>query len=267
MLDSVEVVRIKLHQPDVNYRMPFAFQSRFTYPIPPIATVKGLICNLLGIKDEESPDYNNLFDGFFLAIYGEYESIIKERIWLRNISKESHINRYNDYSNRSLDHQVQHVGGIIPANIYVLHNLNLILYIYHENKDFLKSIYSAFTNPVNRNGIIHLGRAEDWLVINEVKTIEIKSGYARKIPYFSWIPDTKYTKQDLIPENYQDFFESLNGNLNKLPTFYRITKDNQRQFYKYVVSKLFEGGSFRKYNFLVDEEINNLPVIFSELKG
>lgn len=267
MLDSVEVIRIKIHQPDANYRIPFAFLKKFTYPIPPLSTIKGLLCNLLGIKDQSNGDYQKLFEGFFMAVYGEYESIIKERIWLRNLKKSAHLDRFSNSSNRTIDDHIEHIGGVSPSDIYVLHNVNLIIYIYHKDKVFLEKIYSTFLNPENRNDIIHLGRAEDWLVIEEVKRIEIKSGYARKIPYFSWIPESTYTSKNLIPENYDEFFNSLSGNLNKLATFYQINKENQRVFNKYIVSKLFEGGSFRKSNFLVDEEINNLPVIFSELKG
>lgn len=263
-----KVLRVKIHQPDAHYRIPFSYRRRFTYPIPPYSTVKGFICNLLGIKNENDEKFIKLKDGLSLAIYGRYENIVKEYIWFRNLEKKSHIGKFNSPSNRIIDKTPQHPGNQIPVKIDVLHNVNLIIYIYHSSDEFLKEIVSAFKDPKERNSVIHLGRSEDWLVFEEIKMIELSENFVMKIPFFTWLPSEEFVNQDfMFFDNYKSFFDGINGNIFRLPTFYTIDGNNQRIFSEYITVKLFEGGSFRKQKFYCDNELENLPVIFANIKG
>ncbi|GLI52444.1 type I-B CRISPR-associated protein Cas5b [Thermodesulfovibrio yellowstonii] len=261
-----QVLKVKIYQPDAHYRIPFSFQRRFTYPIPPFSTVKGLICNIIGIRDDNDTRLNKIRDGLSLAIYGRYETLVKEYTWFRNLEKDSHKNRFHTAENRHLDGVPQHPGGQIPVTVDVLHNVNLLIYFYHPDNKFLQDIKNAFQNPSDRSSILHLGRAEDWLVINEIKLVELKRKFARQIPYFAWIPARDFVDNSFIVEAYEDFFNSLDGNLFRLPTFYDIS-NNQRIFNDYVNVKLHEGGSFKRYVFFVDESENDLPIILSKLRG
>lgn len=261
-----KVLKIKIHQPNAHYRVPFSYQRRFTYPIPPYSTVKGLICNLMGIKDEDDERLTKI-KGLSLGIYGRYESLTKEYIWFRNLSKDSHISKFHSVTNRILDNIPHHPGGQIPITIDVLHNVNLIIYIYHPEEDFLKSIKDAFEYPSNRLSIIHLGRSEDWLVFQEIKLpVKLIKDSSMSIRYYTWIPSKEYAEEDFINEDYGDFFDRLNGNIFRLPTFYKITDNNQRVFDEYVTVKLYEGGSFKKHEFYIDSD-ENTPIIFTKLKG
>lgn len=260
----MEVLKVKIFQPEAHYRVPFSYQRRFTYPIPPFSTIKGLICNLLNIKNDNNNNFKALKDGLFLSIFGKYESLIKEYIWFRNLSKQSHINRFRIPTNRIIDNVPEHPGGQSPIHIDVLNNVELIIYIYIDKPDILNSICEAFKLLGDKNTTIHLGRAEDWLVINEVKmttTIEGKTWY---IPYFTWIPSGEHNSNYRIEkEEYEKFYNSLRGNVFKLPTFYEI--DNyQRIFNQYVSVKLFEGGTFKSIDLHMDKE-ENLPVILTKL--
>lgn len=262
-----KVLRIKIHQPDAHYRLPFSYQRRFTYPIPPYSTIKGLICNLMGIKNEEDEKFAKLKNGLSLAIYGKYESLTKEYIWFRNLKKDSHIDRFNSPSNRIIDKTPQHPGGQMPVKVDVLHNVNLIIYIYHSDEKFLKEIMTTFKNPKEKISVIHLGRAEDWLVFEEIKMIELKKNSTTKIQFFTWCPSNEFVSSDFILfYNYKNFFDEINGNIFRLPAFYTITKNNQRIFNEYITVKLFECGNFRKQKFYCDNELENLPVIFADLK-
>lgn len=263
-----QVLKIKIYQPDAHYRVPFSYQRRFTYPIPPYSTVKGLICNLLGIRDDTDERLKKIREGLSLAIYGRYESLVKEYIWFRNLEEGSHINRFNSVTNRVIDNIPQHPGGQLPVTVDVLHNVYLIIYIYHSDTNFLKNIKDAFENPSKRISTIHLGRAEDWLVSKEIKyPVELRQGSVMSINHFAWIPKKEFADKDfIVDEKYDEFFTKLNGNLFRLPTFYKITNSNQRIFNEYVTVKLYEGGSFKKSKFYIDEN-ENLPVIFSRLKG
>lgn len=262
-----QVLKLKIHQPDAHYRVPFSYQRRFTYPIPPYSTVKGLICNLMGIRDSDDERLKKIKEGLSLAIYGKYESIVKEYVWVRNLKEESHINKFHTIKNRVIDNIPQHPGGQMPVTVDVLHNVNLTIYIYHPDLKFLKNIRDSFKNPSERFSTIHLGRSEDWLVFEEIRwPVELGQESVMNIKHFAWIPEKKFADKDFIDKGYDNFFNSLNGNLFRLPTFYEITDTNQRIFNEYITVKLYEGGSFKRHNFYVDNS-ENLPVIFSKLRG
>lgn len=262
-----QVLRIKIHQPDAHYRIPFSYQRRFTYPIPPYSTIKRLICNLMGIKNEVDEKFTKLKDGFLLAIYGKYENIVKEYIWFRNLRKDPHIAKFNSPANRIIDKTPQHPGGQVPIIIDVLNDVSLAIYIYHTDENFLEEIMNVFKEPKEKISIIHLGRSEDWLVFEEIKMIELSENFAIKIPFFTWLPSNKFIDNNFLFDNYKNFYEEINGNIFKLPAFYTITKKNQRIFSKYIKVKLYEGGNFRKQKFYCDNELENLPVIFANIKG
>ncbi|MDW7998726.1 MAG: type I-B CRISPR-associated protein Cas5b [Thermodesulfovibrio sp.] len=260
-----QVLKVKIKQPNAHYRVPFSYQRRFTYPIPPYSTVKGLICNLLGIIDELDEKFKKIKE-LSLAIYGKYESMVKEYVWFRNLELKSHISKFGTSKNRFVDRVPQHPGGQIPVTVDVLQDVNLIIYIYHPDESFLKEIKNAFENPTNRLSTIHLGRAEDWIVIKEVKFLQLSKKTVFNLKYFAWIPEPQYLDENFYIESYKSFFDNLNGNLFRLPTFYEITVDNQRIFNEYVTVKLYEGGNFKRFELYVDND-ENLPVILSKLRG
>lgn len=267
MRQVFNILKIKIHQPDAHYRVPFSYQRRFTYPIPPYSTVKGLICNLMGIRDSSDNRLKKIKDGLSLAIYGRYESIVKEYIWFRNLGRESHIGRFNAVTNRIIDNIPQHPGGQMPVIIDVLHNVNLIIYISHPEISFLEEIKDVFENPSARTSTIYLGRSEDWLVLEDIEyPIELKQASIGSIKYFTWIPLGRFADKNFIDSDYDNFFNNLNGNLFRLPTFYEITKSNQRVFNEYITVKLYEGGSFPRHEFYIDIK-EDIPVIFSGLRG
>lgn len=261
-----KVIKIKITQPNAHYRLPFAFKRRFTYPIPPFSTFKGLLCNLLGIRHEEQKEYLEIKNGLSIFICGKYEALVNEYVWFRNLSIKSHEDKYGDTNNRTINGKVSHIGGQIPVNVDTLDNTTVYIYLHHKNNEFQKILLENIKKPINRNTVLHLGRAEDWIVLEEVKEIELEKKAVRKLPYFAWIPEKEFLSPDFKVDDYEDFYKNISGNLIRQPTFYTV-KNNQRHFYKNVTTKLFEGGSFRKHNLFVDIEENNLPIIFTHLKG
>lgn len=262
-----QVLKVKIYQPDAHYRVPFSYQRRFTYPIPPYSTVKGLICNLMGIRDDADERLKKIKEGLSLAIYGRYESLVKEYIWFRNLKEKSHINKFHTVTNRIIDNVPQHPGGQMPVTVDVLHNVSLMIYICHPDPNFLKNISDAFENPSERLSTIHLGRSEDWLVFEEIRwPVELRQESVMNIKHFTWMPEKEFADKGFIDGEYEDFFNGLSGNLFRLPTYYKITDSNQRIFNEYVTVKLYEGGSFKRRKFYVDGN-ENLPIIFSRLKG
>ncbi|MFN3406798.1 MAG: type I-B CRISPR-associated protein Cas5b [Caldimicrobium sp.] len=264
---SVKILRVKIYQPEAHYRIPYSYQRRLTYPIPPYSTVKGLICNLLGIDNEEK--FKNLKNGLSLAIYGRYESLVKEYIWFRNLKKSSHTDKFGSVKNRSINGIIQHPGGQAPVKIDVLYNVDLIIYIYHKDVSKLEEIKRAFESPAHRLSSLHLGRAEDWIVIKEVKVFEPKKGKVRIIKdYCTWVPKPEYVFYNLLGnsgelrEGYEGFYKNLNANIFRIGLYYKIVQ-GERIFDEFVETKLYEGQGFRPFNFYLDPDSNeNLPLFF-----
>lgn len=221
----------------------------------------------MGIRDDADERLKKIKEGLSLAIYGRYESLVKEYIWFRNLKEKSHINKFHTVTNRIIDNIPQHPGWQMPVTVDVLHNVNLIIYIYHPDTNFLRNIRDSFENPSERISTIHLGRSEDWLVFEEIRwPVELRQESVMNIKHFTWIPEKKFADKGFIDGEHDDFFNRLSGNLFRLPTFYKITESNQRIFNEYITVKLYEGGSFKRSKFYLDDN-ESLPVIFSRLKG
>jgi CRISPR-associated protein Cas5t len=259
-----QVLKVRIHQPDAHYRVPFSYRRRFTYPIPPYSTIKGLICNLMGIRDDKDAEFKKLQQGLSLAICGTFESIVKEYIWFRNLKNKRHIAKFNSATNRIMDGVPQHPGEQMPVTIDVLHNVDLSVYIYHP--ELMDKIKSAFENPSNRLSSLHLGRSEDWIVIKEIEKIPIGKYRLRHLSLFTWLPSLSDMDDEFVPdkESYKKFYEQANGNLFRLPTFYSITENNQRVFTKYIEVKLFEKGGFKAQEFYIDNS-EMIPVFFAKM--
>jgi len=271
----MKVLKLKIYQPTAHYRIPFTFARRHTYPIPPYSTVIGLICNVLGIEDQNDEKFKKLKDCLSIAIYGKYESLNREYLWFRTLNKEEHNRRFGYPENRVIDNIPEHPGGQIPTRIDVLENVNLLIYIKHNDENFLQKIKETFENPQKRKYPIHLGRAEDLVVFKEINDeikIENKPFYG-KLDDFTWIIDPKrgieYLDSDFYSdtEKYEEFFNKIQGSYHLITSFYEIIEGIRN--FEYVPVKLFEGGSFplyfgKPFEFICDIE-ENIPLFFAKM--
>lgn len=278
----MKLLRLKIFQPHAHYRIPFTFARRHTYPIPPYSTVIGFICNVLGIRDHSNKEFQKLKDGLYLAIYGKFESMTREYIWLRNLEEKSHISRFGSVKNRKIDFIPEHPGGQMPTRIDVLENVSLIIYIYYPEENFLNELASSFKNPEKRIYPLHLGRAEDWIVYDgspdeAIKIIEIevdenkKKPFYGKFEYYTWIPDPTraedHIDKNLYDNNFAKFYQKVKGSSHLLTSFYKI-EDGIRNFI-HIPVKLFEQGDFpfdfgKPFKFIIDEELN-IPLFLCKM--
>jgi len=266
------ILRIRIYQPQAHYRVPFTYQRRHTYPIPPYSTVIGFLCNVLGIDDQEKVEYKELRN-IKMSIAGRFESKTTEYIWFRNLAKSAHVERFGSVENRSIGGHVEHIGGQSPVSIDVLNDVRLVIYLAHDDQGFLKSVRSLLENPVRRLEILHLGRAEDWIVIEEISaiyklsTFEIRREDA-SFGHFFWIPERMYLPEakDSLPD-----FSQYEGLMYRLPTFWKIENYAQtrnrhgRRIFEYITVKLSDGLFVHK-KFLFDEE-RKLPVFLANFGG
>jgi len=272
----MKVLKLKIYQPTAHYRIPFTFARRHTYPIPPYSTVIGFICNVLGIRDQQHENFEKLKEDLSLAIYGNYEYLNREYVWFRNLKKDSHVDRFGSSENRFIDQFPEHPGGQIPARVDVLENVKLVIYIRHEDENFIEILKKAFENPSNRIYPIHLGRAEDLVGFEEVKTINIKEEKkplfgSLKEYHFTWLVDpsrgVRYMNPTFYPENYNEFFNKIQGSYHLITSFYKIVEGFR--VFEQIPVKLFEGGSFpltfgKPFKFIFDEN-ENLPLFFAKM--
>jgi len=272
-MTDLKVLRLRIYQPHAHYRLPFTYQRRHTYPIPPYSTVIGFLCNVLGIDDQEKDTYKKLRK-IKISIAGRFEAKTTEHIWFRNLNKNSHESRFGRVPNRAIGGEVEHIGGQSPVRIDVLEEVRLVIHLAHEEEAFLESIREALRNPRQRLEVLHLGRAEDWIVLEEISEImEIRpdSSFMRRdgnYGHFFWIPEKMYPGSLGGESRGSGGFAGL---VYRLPTFWRVEGFEQtrnrhgRRIFEYVTAILNE-GLFTRVEFLFDEACG-LPVFLAELEN
>jgi len=271
-MNELSILLIKLFQPSAHYRVPFTFSRRHTYPIPPFSTVIGMLCNLLGIRNQEYGDFENL-KKLYMAIYGRYESLTREYVWFRNLSLNSHKGRFGTATNRFYNGVPEHPGGQQPVRVDVLENVELLIFLGHEDEKFLKDIIQAFKEPSQWLYPLYLGRAEDLVIIDEkLKVISVEENKpSGALPYYAWIPEDKTLVWN-APEDYDRFFSSIYGTYHRVNTFYTL-QNGVREF-DAVKAKLFEKGGFplkptaEAYEFpVVKVNDTKIPLILVKIGG
>ncbi len=267
MDEKLRFLKIKIYQPQAHYRIPFTYQRRHTYPIPPYSTVLGLIANVLGIRNvpgQEEPcikencncNYHKLKE-IKISICGKFIAKTSEYTWLRNLKKDYHINRFGAVENRFVAGHIEHIGGQVPSIIDILNEAKILIYLYHHDEDFLEKIKNSFENPTSPRSPLHLGRAEDWIVIEDLTYIDpIKDEINGNYKYFFWIPEKIFLNEDFN-------LEKVEGLIYNLPTFYKI-KDGIRIF-SYIKTKLNDGNLGEIVSFLDEKE--DIPIFLADLKG
>lgn len=259
----MKALKIKISQPTAHYRMPFTYQRRHTYPIPPYSTVIGFLCNMLGIDYNGNEKFKKLKD-CKLSVSGKFDIKLTEYIWFRNLSKKAHEKYFGSTTTREKNGEVNHIGGQSPMRIDVLENMKVNIHIASEDTSFLEDLKANLSNPVNRLETVHLGRAEDWLVFEEIEIVNLEiKNTDKNYNHFFWVP------QDIWkPESISFDFEKTEGLFYNLPVFSTI-KDYDRTFnrnaersFSYMRSKLNDGALIGM-EYLYDGE---LPVFFADLK-
>lgn len=266
------ILRLHIYQPQAHYRVPFTYQRRHTYPIPPYSTVIGFLCNACGVDDQRNKLYEDVISKLKISIAGRFKVKNTEMIWYRNLSKEKHKGSYGSIDVREKNGNIGHIGGQAPMHIDVLEDVELYIYLYHENKEKLENLSKQLTNPTNRLQVLHIGRAEDWIVYkNEPKILDENNDFivARRdanYKHFFWIPENIHQ----INNSPEIDFNKIDGNLYRLTTFSSIENYEKhhnhtgRRIYKYINAKLNDGKIYG-YKLLLDKELN-LPMFLGDLQ-
>lgn len=260
----MKALLLKIYQPTAHYRMPFTYQRRHTYPIPPYSTVIGFLCNMLGIDHQGHEQYKKL-QQCKLSVSGKFEQKLTEYIWFRNLSKGSHEKFFGSTAIREKNGEINHIGGQSPMRIDVLENMHLNIHITTKDELFLKWLEEYLHNPVDRLETIHLGRAEDWLVFESIQMVELeKSDRDKNYNHFFWIPQHIETNKVVVFD-----FDKAEGLFYNLPVFVTI-KDYEKTYnrhaerrFTYMRSKLND-GAIKGMEYMYDEQ-SDVPVFLADL--
>ncbi|MGC8767577.1 MAG: type I-B CRISPR-associated protein Cas5b [Brevinematia bacterium] len=269
--NQVYILRLRIYQPQAHYRVFFTYRRRHTYPIPPYSTVIGFLCNVLGY--DGMPSEHSELRKLKISIAGCFESKTTEYIWFRSLAKSDHIKRFGAIESRDISGHVEHIGGQIPILIDVLNNVHLVIHFAHEDYSFLKHIRSSLENPIHRLEVLHLGRAEDWIVIEELSEIlDLSSLEVCRVDgnfkHFFWIPERLYLPEGM---NKGSDFECYEGIYYRLPTFWTVENYTKtynrhgRRIFEYITVKLSD-GLFKEKTFLYDRGCK-LPIFLANFEG
>ncbi len=267
------LLRLEIYQPHAHYRIPYSMNRRLTYPIPPYSTVIGFLCNICGVDDQNSEVYSIIRE-LKISIAGGFDSKTTEKIWFRNLSRDKHNSYYISETVRYKNGQVGHVGGQIPVKIDVLENVELVIHLYHKNEKHIETLKQKLENPVERLQPLHLGRAEDLLVIRDLKVLKDEELDIDRVDgnydYFFWIPEDRFL---WAPKNVKNSVKidwgEIEGNTYSLAT---LSKIEDYEFHRnHAVKKTYQkikvklsDGKIKNISTLIDKD-KNIPIFLGEL--
>ena len=156
----MKALRIKAFQETACYTKPYANKVTETYPLPPYATVKGMIHAVL--KAEELIPMS-------LSIQGDYETIIVDYRKTYFFGKKE-FNMPIILDGLAVDTPTFSKMTSMPLYTHMLYNINLVIHVQAE-EPILQSIYEAFKE---NDSHVALGRHEDLLRIDEVSYVALK---------------------------------------------------------------------------------------------
>lgn len=138
---TMQALKVKLYQEVAVYRNPITMEVIESFPLPPPSTVLGLAQSLLGER-EAIPHLNVSIQGNYGALYRDYQHYIKGTPTDR---------RY-------------------PIVVHNLHDIHLLIH-FSADDETLERLHRVFRDPPYYP---YLGRAEDLLLIEEVRPCEIQ---------------------------------------------------------------------------------------------
>lgn len=176
-----KAIRLECYQNLSSYRKPASIDVQESFRLPPYSTVIGMIHKVC--KFNEYKPMN-------ISIQGEYKSSL--------------FNFYNRHFNSK-----SNIGGIKGIGyVELMVDVDLIIHIAPEDENLFDTILDKLKKPLIYPA---LGRHEDILKIENVKSVELEETDTVKIYNDSYIPLKYFSKED----NILGTVYSLNKEFNK----------------------------------------------------
>lgn len=184
----MKVLRLKLYQETACYKKPHALKVSETYPLPPFATVKGMLHALL--------DANELIP-MKLCIQGEYETLVHD-----------YQTHYFFKSNKTEEFPLT-VDGLnvvrdlkdittMPIYRHLLYGVQLCIFVQAE-MDVLEKLQLAFFNCDKH---LSLGRWEDLLRVDACEIVDVEQTDEVKLKYNAFVPN-EFLEDDIASMPYR----------------------------------------------------------------
>lgn len=224
-MSKVKVLKFNVSLPSANFRVIQSNNPRRTYPLPPYSTVIGFLANILGEKENINMMLN---DPFALGIASKYGYITREYTWLRNLDARMHKNRFLSTDNRKWQEVPEHPGGQSPVTVEVLNEVKVVIYLKHPNQTVEYKLLENYNKPETWLSHLHLGRAEDWAIIENAQKTEMSltnqpSDFQQAGSYYQWLPLPEYAYGlDCLVErkDYEELCQKTQGNAVLVTSFY-----------------------------------------------
>ncbi len=226
---SINVLKLEISMPNAHFRVIHSNDPRKTYSVPPYSTVIGFLANLLGDKEQiESMLEHNLV----LGVLSRYKYITREYTWMRNLLRSEHTRRYGTVGNRTWQEVSEHIGGQSPISVEVLNDVQLIMYIYHSDSAVLKTLQQNIVSPEKWFSHLHLGRAEDWAMIDSASMISLSisnqpSDLRNSDKYFQWMPEPAFAfgaGSYVDEKHYIELYQKIQGPAMLVTSVYKLTR-------------------------------------------
>ncbi|MED0675081.1 type I-B CRISPR-associated protein Cas5b [Aneurinibacillus thermoaerophilus] len=187
----MKALRLKLYQETACYKKPLAFKVGETYPLPPYATVKGMLHAMLGANE---------FIPMRLSIQGTYEAKMVD-YQAHYFFKKTDVAEFPLVLDglASKPYEYEHMTKM-PLYMHLLYGVQLLIHV-EAVPEVLEAIVAAI-----ENGNTHwsLGRWEDLVRIDEYELVEVKEIEERiRLKYNAYI--------------LRDVLNSLETELNAVP--------------------------------------------------
>ncbi len=233
----MEVIRLKLYQNMVNYRVPNSFQLKETYPLPPPSTVIGMVHKLCGFEEYVPMD---------ISIQGNYHSKVND------------LQTIYEFGNLKFDtsrHQLKTADnyGITRgvATTELLVDVNLLIHI-RLDEDMVDRVYKSLKYPREYPS---LGRREDLARIDELELVKLKTKSRDEIN-----KEEKYKRYIGLEDMQQ--FSDINFDIvrHKGPgSRYRLNKN-------YDLVDFGRGRIYRKWNRVDAIYISEPKLVFNKVQ-
>ncbi|WPZ19209.1 type I-B CRISPR-associated protein Cas5b [Geobacillus subterraneus] len=184
----MRAIRVKMYQNLVNYRKPTSFQLKETYPLPPYSTVIGMVHAACGLTT---------YHPMKVSVQGSYHSRIND-LWTRYEFSGAPYEegRHSIKLVSRIDHKAYGaIKGVSTAELLV--DVELLLHIMPEDETLVPLIEGALKSPPE---YLSLGRREDIVVVEEVKTVNVTSQQLEEkkyLPYDAYIPVDMFLEEDI----------------------------------------------------------------------
>jgi CRISPR-associated protein Cas5t len=227
IVPKVNVLRFNVSLPSANFRVAQSNNPRRTYPLPPYSTVIGFLANIIGNRENINM---MLAEPFALGIASKYEYITREYTWLRNLNSGMHKRRFSFKDNRMWQGVPEHPGGQSPITIEVLNEVKVVIYLHHPKQEVEDILLENYNKPEAWLSHLHMGRAEDWAIIDSVNKIELTlsskpDAFKQSASYYQWLPSPEYALEGLIKRNeYDELYKKIQGIAALVTSFYDLVE-------------------------------------------